>query len=75
MINLFINYIEKIEEYLDKYIFLIHIYVKFNYFLISNYIINLQNKFYVWNSTKFVSQTWNTYNSKIYNFKSDSIFF
>jgi len=75
MINTFFYYIEKIEGYLDKYIFLVYIYVKFSYYLVNIYFMNLKVNFYPWNSIKFVNQTWNTYNSKFYNFKPYNILF
>lgn len=73
MINTFFYYIEKIEEYFDKYIFLIYIYVKFSNYLVNIHFMNLKVNFYSWNSIKFVNQTWNTYNTKFYNFKSYNI--
>ena len=46
MIYTFNYYIEKVEGYLDKYIFLVYVYVKFNKYLISNYFLNLKFNIY-----------------------------
>jgi len=73
MIYTFNYYIEKVEGYLDKYIFLVYVYVKFNKYLISNYLLNFKFNIYPWNSIKFVTQNWNTYNNKFYSVKYSSI--
>lgn len=74
MINVFLYvflyYIKKIE----KYIFLIYVYVNFSQCLLNNYCINFQISFSPWNSIKFVNQNWNVYNTKFYNFWSYNLF-
>ena len=67
MNTIILYYIEKIETYLNEYIFKIYVYIKFASYLMSNYYLKIQDYIYVWNSIKFVNQNWFSYNSKIYS--------
>jgi hypothetical protein len=72
MINFIICYIEKIEKYFEKYIFIIYVYTQFSCYIFNNWFLNFREKLCIWDSIKFVNQIWSLYNAKFYYLKQTS---